>query len=70
MTVVSCLQVTWPIIKQRAGEAAPHRFEELPVLETVCDAEETATSNDPELLLNRAAVLFGTGVPLKVIPST
>ncbi|MGC2351495.1 MAG: hypothetical protein WA553_16880 [Methylocella sp.] len=35
MTVVSCLQVTWPIIRARAIESAPHRFEELPVLEPI-----------------------------------
>ena len=35
MTVVSCLQVTWPIIKQRAVASAAHRFEELPVLEPI-----------------------------------
>jgi hypothetical protein len=35
MTIVSCLQVTWPIIKQRAVQSAVHRFEELPVLESV-----------------------------------
>lgn len=35
MTVVSCLQVTWPIIKARAVESAPQRFEELPVLEAI-----------------------------------
>ncbi|MFY9625431.1 MAG: AAA family ATPase, partial [Rhodoplanes sp.] len=35
MTVVSCLQVTWPIIKARAVQAAAQRFEELPVLEPI-----------------------------------
>ena len=35
MTIVSCLQVTWPIIKQRAVQSAAHRFAELPVLESV-----------------------------------
>lgn len=35
MTVVSCLQVTWPIIKARAVESAAQRFEELPVLEPI-----------------------------------
>jgi hypothetical protein len=35
ITVVSCLQVTWPIIKERAIQSAGHRFEELPVLEPV-----------------------------------
>ena len=35
MTVVSCLQVTWPIIKERALQSASHRFEELPVLEPI-----------------------------------
>jgi hypothetical protein len=35
MTVVSCLQVTWPIIKARAVASAAHRFMELPVLEPV-----------------------------------
>src|SRR6266536_429209 len=35
MTVVSCLQVTWPIIKERDIESAAHRFEELPVLEPI-----------------------------------
>ena len=35
MTVVTCLQVTWPIIKQRAVESAAQRFDELPVLETI-----------------------------------
>ena len=34
-TVISCLQVTWPIIKTRAVKSAPHRFEELPVLEPI-----------------------------------
>jgi hypothetical protein len=29
MTVVSCLQVTWPIIKERAVQSAAQRFEEL-----------------------------------------
>jgi hypothetical protein len=38
MTVVSCLQVTWPIIKQRAVASAAHRFEELPVLEPIKSA--------------------------------
>ncbi len=32
MTVVSCLQVTWPIIKERAVKSVEHRFEQLPVL--------------------------------------
>jgi hypothetical protein len=35
MTIVSCLQVTWPVIKVRAVESAAHRFEELPVLEPI-----------------------------------
>lgn len=35
MTVVSCLQVTWPIIQKRAVQSAAHRFEELPVLESI-----------------------------------
>lgn len=35
MTVVSCLQVTWPVIKKRAVQSAAHRFEELPVLESI-----------------------------------
>jgi hypothetical protein len=35
MTIVSCLQVTWPIIKERAVESAVQRFEELPVLEPI-----------------------------------
>jgi hypothetical protein len=35
MTVVSCLQVTWPIIRKRAVQSAAHRFEELPVLEPI-----------------------------------
>jgi Helicase HerA, central domain len=35
MTVVSCLQVTWPIIKARAVQSAAQRFEELPVLEPI-----------------------------------
>ncbi|MGH8628488.1 MAG: hypothetical protein ACREYC_25565 [Gammaproteobacteria bacterium] len=35
MTVVSCLQDTWPIIKARAVESAPQRFQQLPVLEGV-----------------------------------
>jgi hypothetical protein len=35
MTVVSCLQVTWPIIKEKAVQSAAHRFEELPVLQPI-----------------------------------
>jgi hypothetical protein len=35
LTVVSCLQVTWPVIKARAVSSAKDRFEELPVLETI-----------------------------------
>jgi hypothetical protein len=35
MTVVSCLQVTWPIIKAKAVQSAAHRFEELPILEPI-----------------------------------
>jgi hypothetical protein len=35
MTMVSCLQVTWPIIKGRAVQSAAQRFEELPVLEPI-----------------------------------
>jgi hypothetical protein len=35
MTVVSCLQVTWPIIEAKAVESVPGRFEKLPVLETI-----------------------------------
>jgi hypothetical protein len=35
MTVVSCLQVTWPIIKERAVQSAAQRFEELSVLEPI-----------------------------------
>jgi hypothetical protein len=35
MTVVSCLQVTWPIIRAKAVDSAPHRFEEAPVLEPI-----------------------------------
>jgi hypothetical protein len=35
MTIVSCLQVTWPIIKRRAVQSAAQRFEELPVLEPI-----------------------------------
>ncbi len=38
MTIVSCLQVTWPIIKKRAVESAAQRFEELPVLEPIKSA--------------------------------
>ena len=38
MTVVSCLQVTWPIIKSHAVESAAQRFEELPVLEPIKSA--------------------------------
>jgi hypothetical protein len=38
MTIVSCLQVTWPIIKRRAVESAAQRFEELPVLEPLKSA--------------------------------
>ena len=37
MTVVSCLQVTWPVIKTKAIKSAAHRFQELPVLERVND---------------------------------
>jgi Helicase HerA, central domain len=39
MTVVSCLQVTWPIIKRRAVQSAADRFEELPVLEPIKSAD-------------------------------
>lgn len=35
ITIISCLQVTWPIIKGRAVQSAAQRFEELPVLERV-----------------------------------
>jgi hypothetical protein len=35
MTMLSCLQVTWPIIEAKAVESAPHRFEKLPVLEPI-----------------------------------
>ena len=35
LTVVSCLQVTWPLIKTRAVKSAKHRFMELPVLEPI-----------------------------------
>jgi hypothetical protein len=35
MTVVSCLQVTWPTIEKKAVESARDRFEKLPVLETI-----------------------------------
>jgi hypothetical protein len=35
MTIVSCLQVTWPIIRKRAVQSAAQRFEELPVLEPI-----------------------------------
>jgi hypothetical protein len=35
LTVVSCLEETWPIIKSRAVKSASDRFEELPVLEPI-----------------------------------
>jgi DNA helicase HerA-like ATPase len=38
MTIVSCLQVTWPIIKRRAVASAAQRFEELPILEPLKSA--------------------------------
>jgi hypothetical protein len=37
LTIVSCLQVTWPIIKSRSVQSAAQRFEELPVLEPIKD---------------------------------
>ncbi|MGO9682594.1 MAG: ATP-binding protein [Beijerinckiaceae bacterium] len=35
ITVVSCLETSWQIIKEKAIESAAHRFEELPVLEKI-----------------------------------
>jgi hypothetical protein len=35
MTVVSCLQVTWPIIEAKAVQSVGGRFEKLPVLESI-----------------------------------
>jgi hypothetical protein len=35
MTVVSCLQVTWPIIEAKAVQSVQGRFEKLPVLESI-----------------------------------
>jgi hypothetical protein len=35
MTVVSCLQVTWPIIEAKAVRSAADRFEKLPILEPI-----------------------------------
>ena len=37
MTVVSCLEVTWPIIKARAVKSANHRFQEVTALGPVND---------------------------------
>jgi hypothetical protein len=37
MTVVSCLQETWPIIRQKAVQSAAQRFEELPGLNPIND---------------------------------
>ena len=39
MTVISCLQVTWPIIEAKAVKSAADRFEKLPVLEPVKRAD-------------------------------
>src|SRR4029077_11849703 len=39
LTVVSCLAVTWRIIKARSVKSAPHRFMELPALEEIKDQE-------------------------------
>jgi len=43
MTIVSCLQVTWPIIKRRAVQSAAQRFEELSVLEPIKSAAVVET---------------------------
>jgi DNA helicase HerA-like ATPase len=37
LTVVSCLEVTWPIIKARAVKSANHRFQEVTALEPIND---------------------------------
>jgi hypothetical protein len=39
LTVVTCLAVTWRIIKDRSVKSAPHRFMELPALEEIKDPE-------------------------------
>jgi hypothetical protein len=55
MTVVSCLQVTWPIIKERAIASAAHRFEELPVLEPI-----KSTDIVENLIAGRLAPTYAT----------
>jgi hypothetical protein len=39
LTVVTCLEVTWPIIKARSVKSAPQLFFELPALEPIKDPE-------------------------------
>ncbi len=54
MTIVSCLQVTWPIIKSRAVRSAAQRFEELPVLEPI-KSRDTVES----LIVGRLDTAYG-----------